>query len=108
GERHDRLAGHYPALPALERVIVSRARGPLAGAERLEDVIGAPNDWATLPDAPLPPAQIAPDDDATIFYTSGTTGAPKGALGTHRNIMTNILSSGYTAARAYLRRGGVP
>lgn len=108
GERHDRLAGHYPALPALERVIVTRARGPLAGAERLEDVIGAPNDWATLPDAPLPPAQIAPDDDATIFYTSGTTGAPKGALGTHRNIMTNILSSGYTAARAYLRRGEVP
>ena len=36
---------------------------------------------------------------------SGTTGAPKGALGTHRNLATNIFSSGYNAACAVLRRG---
>ena len=58
-----------------------------------------------LPEQPLPPADIGPDDDATIFYTSGTTGAPKGALGTHRNLATNIMSGGYGAARGYLRRG---
>ena len=29
-----------------------------------------------------------PDDDATMFYTSGTTGQPKGAVGTHRNAIT--------------------
>ncbi|MCP3733392.1 acyl--CoA ligase [Sphingomonas sp. RP10(2022)] len=109
GERHARLESLYPALPALERVIVARAAAPLGeGTERLEDAIGTPHGWADLPDAALPPATLAPDDDATIFYTSGTTGAPKGALGTHRNFMSNILSSGFTAARSYLRRGETP
>ncbi|TPG12489.1 long-chain fatty acid--CoA ligase [Sphingomonas oligophenolica] len=105
-ERHHRIAGYYDALPALDHVLVARAAEPLAGkAARLEDAIGTPHDWATLADIALPSADIAPDDDATIFYTSGTTGAPKGALGTHRNLMTNILSGGYAAARSLLRRG---
>ena len=109
GERHQRLVDLYVDLPDLDHVIVARAMTPLTdGADRLEDVIGTPQDWPGLADAALPPTAIAPDDDATIFYTSGTTGAPKGALGTHRNFMTNIMSSGYTAARAYLRRGETP
>ncbi|WP_164078876.1 AMP-binding protein, partial [Stenotrophomonas maltophilia] len=69
---------------------------------------GTRHDWAGLPDIPFPQVAVSPEDDATIFYTSGTTGNPKGALGTHRNICTNILSSGYSAARAMLRRGEVP
>jgi len=108
GERHERLKMHYAALPALKHVLVARAKGDLDGAEPLEGWIGGPKDWASLPDAQLPDANIAADDDATIFYTSGTTGAPKGALGTHRNLMTNILSGGYNAARSYLRRGEMP
>lgn len=109
GRRHERLAPHYANLPTLDHVLVARAKSPLDGeACRLEDVIGTPGDYHTLPDATLPEETIAPDDPATIFYTSGTTGEPKGALGTHRNLATNILSSGFSAARAFVRRGETP
>jgi long-chain acyl-CoA synthetase len=102
--RWARIAPHQAELPALADVLVSRGDGP----GRLEALIGAPRTWRDLPDADLPAIDIHPDDDATIFYTSGTTGAPKGALGTHRNLMTNILSTGYAGARAALRRGEPP
>lgn len=102
-ERWERIAPHHPALPALAHVLVSRG-----GNSSLEAVIGPPESWASLPDVPTPAPFLGPEDDATIFYTSGTTGRPKGALGTHRNICANILSSGFSAARSYLRRGEMP
>ncbi|HEY1113581.1 MAG TPA: long-chain fatty acid--CoA ligase [Chitinophagaceae bacterium] len=37
-------------------------------------------------------AAIAPGDLATIVYTSGTTGVPKGVMLSHRNIIANVLS----------------
>ena len=104
-ERHARLASRYRDLPALEQVIVARSAEVDGMAIRLEQVIGGAAGWASLPAVPIPTVPIAPDDDATIFYTSGTTGRPKGALGTHRNLMSNILSGGYAAARSVLRRG---
>ncbi len=103
--RWERIRPHRAALPDLEHVIVSRSAGGAVDATRLEDLIGAPPSWKDLPEADLPEVDIHPDDEATIFYTSGTTGNPKGALGTHRNILTNILSAGYASARAALRRG---
>jgi len=109
GERHERLKHCYDKLPALERVIVSRAKGEVEPpVSRLEVLIGNPRDWADLPDIGLPEVTILPDDEATIFYTSGTTGSPKGALGTHRNFVTNILSSGFSSSRTLLRRGEIP
>ena len=104
-ERWVALAGHRAEFPNVEAVLVARATAPLDAAVALESVIGTPDGYGDLPDADLPHAEIEPDDDATIFYTSGTTGRPKGALGTHRNLVTNILSSGYSAACAALRRG---
>lgn len=53
----------------------------------------------------LPDVSLHPDDDATIFYTSGTTGEPKGALGTHRNLITNLGAVAFGSARATRRRG---
>ncbi|MFD1788654.1 class I adenylate-forming enzyme family protein [Sphingomonas floccifaciens] len=108
-ERHARLTDTYGTLPDLEHVLVARPRDALTGkASALDDLIGPATSWATLADIPFPQVPIEPDDDATIFYTSGTTGAPKGALGTHRNLVTNILSSGYVQARVSLRRGEMP
>lgn len=107
-ERWERIAPHRGELPDLEHALVSRSDAPLEGAEQLEDLLGTPKDYAALPSAELPQVDIDPEDEATIFYTSGTTGQPKGALGTHRNLCTNIMSSAYNGAIAFLRRGEEP
>ncbi|WP_339689362.1 class I adenylate-forming enzyme family protein [uncultured Parasphingorhabdus sp.] len=105
-ERWDRISPHLADLPDLKHVIVARSQSELAPAARqLETIIGRPNDYGNLPDQNLPAVDIAPDDAATIFYTSGTTGQPKGALGSHRNLTTNAISSGYAATVGALRRG---
>ena len=67
------------------RVLVVRAEKPLpTGVDKWEDVL-------PLGDA-HPGADISPDDDATILYTSGTTGRPTGAVSTHRAIISSIMA----------------
>ncbi|HET9161047.1 MAG TPA: class I adenylate-forming enzyme family protein, partial [Caulobacteraceae bacterium] len=77
-ERLERLREHLHNCPDLEHVYVSRESEEIAHPKisKLEDAIGGANDWASLPDQPLPDVDLQPDDDATIFYTSGTTGKP--------------------------------
>lgn len=108
-ERLARLVPHLGDLAAkgLEQVVLARAgeagtvpEGPPAVAS-FDDVLASQLS-ADPGQASLPEVEIGVDDDATIFYTSGTTGFPKGAVGTQRNICSNLLSLGFVAARSAL------
>jgi long-chain acyl-CoA synthetase len=102
-QRAERLVPHLGEL-GLGGVVVAKPEGALpAGTVSFDDVVG---DIASLPALELPDAEIVPDDDATIFYTSGTTGKPKGALGTHRNICGNLFALLVGSQRAALRAAG--
>ncbi len=108
GERLERLAPLRGELGGASLIAVRTPRSQLNGVPLLEDIIGPATAYAMLSDLSLPDVTIAPEDDATIFYTSGTTGRPKGALGTQRNIVTNILNIDFQAALALVRRGLPP
>lgn len=112
-DRLDRIAEHLDSLPHVRAVVVAQddRTEPPGRAQHFADVVGEVSDDsidgnAATPD--LPDVELEPEDDATIFYTSGTTGDPKGVLGTHRNICTNLVSLRFAAIRGLLRSGVDP
>ncbi|KAK0234423.1 hypothetical protein EDD85DRAFT_968866 [Armillaria nabsnona] len=48
---------------------------------------------------------IIPEDNATIIFTSGTTGLPKGVLSTQRAFLTGLFNTASAIGRDYIRRG---
>jgi long-chain acyl-CoA synthetase len=101
GERVARL-NEQPDMLGDIVLVTTRTENPPAGAIAWSDVVATGGD--------LPNAEIHPDTDMCIFYTSGTTGFPKGAQLTHRSCINNLMNmmfAGQSTVLATQRATGV-
>ena len=87
-ERLDQLGEHRAQVSDMQMVGV-RFTEPEQGVTPWEEIVAA--------EATLPILDIDTDSDACIFYTSGTTGRPKGAQLTHRGCVSNVWSLMFAA-----------
>ena len=104
-KRFERVAAHLGEAPDLEHVFLvdcSPADVGMDGDARLhrfDELTAEPRD-------DFVDQEIAEDDPAVIFYTSGTTGRPKGAISTHRSMIANLQNTMFNAVAGSMAGGG--
>lgn len=81
----DRITPLLAEIPSVEHVVVIGGKGR-GGFPDYDDLVGAAR--------PVEPdVRVNEDDTAWLLYTSGTTGFPKGAMLTHRNLTIAVIES---------------
>ncbi len=94
-EQLDKVLEIRSHVPALQNVIVCDLPEPVEGVLTFADVVARGRAFEQKNGRgwfDQSRASRTPDDLATLVYTSGTTGNPKGAMLTHGNITTNVVS----------------
>ena len=89
-----------PTAESLGATLVGVGEDVPGAADSLERVMAAGRGGQETPVA------IHPDEDAAIYYTSGSTGAPKGVQLTHRGIVSAVLSFSHLREAIIHARGG--
>jgi long-chain acyl-CoA synthetase len=109
-ERYDRVRDRLAGCVDLRQVFVCRrpVGSASTGVTDLETVLGPVAAWGDLPLAGDPLPALDPEQDATLFYTSGTTGEPKGVPASHRAATTAVFAALLSQARSFVRRGEAP
>lgn len=93
------IADSDPVVLVADRKRLDRLNGDDPGVPTIVIEDDFDRIWHAHPDAVLPTQAIDEDDPALILYTSGTTGRPKGAVNTHRNVIGAIGMSFFHGAR---------
>jgi acyl-CoA synthetase (AMP-forming)/AMP-acid ligase II len=93
------LADCEPKLLVADEKRLARIDGDAGGVPVVVMETGFAELWNHAPDADLPATPIDEDDPALILYTSGTTGRPKGAINTHRNVIALVTVSAHNLSR---------